>query len=225
MSVSLQTNAIALARPAVLDRLRANGLEVVHASWHSSDPELSDALTRAPGTHAQTSAGIAAALASGLLVDLNCVVERANAPGLPALADDVVARFVRPFPGNPLAGVSFSHPTSYHAPTAWTLHQAPFDEIEAPLLDAARRLRAAGVSVQLVGTCGFPLCLLRADPELVADQPVARDTYHPNELEHRRFHATCARCTRRDQCFGLRQEYLDTYGDRGLVPFTTASIA
>lgn len=219
MDVSIQTNAIQLSKPEALARLRTAGLAVAMVSYHSADPEVSDAMTLAPGTHAKTVRGIAASLASGIVVTLNCVVETANYETLDRLAEDIVTRFVVPFPNNPVKRVSFAHPTSYREAGLWEKRQVPFDLVRPPLLAAARRLVRAGVPVQIVGTCGFPLCALRDDPELIAAQEVEREMFDTHELEHRRYHDTCASCTRRTRCFGMRQEYLDHFGDRGLVPF------
>ena len=92
MKTSLQTNAIRLARPDYTSALVDAGLDAVMASLHSADPKVSDAMTRAPGTHVRTMAGLEQALAAGLMVTVTCVVEAANGDGLAAHAQEIVDR-------------------------------------------------------------------------------------------------------------------------------------
>ena len=102
MAVWLQTNAMMLGKPAYMKKMKEAGLCGVFVSYHASDAQISDGMTRAPKTHALTERGIEACLANGILVTLNCVVERANYATLGAHARHIVARFVTPFPKNPV---------------------------------------------------------------------------------------------------------------------------
>jgi pyruvate-formate lyase-activating enzyme len=219
MRVSIQTNAIALSRPRTLSKLRAAGLAAISASYHSADAAVSDAMTAAPGTHAQTVAGIRAAIEAGLLVTLTCVVQRRNLPGLEAHARSIVERFVAPFEENRVLRATYAHPTSYAEPGGWQRHQVPFDVSGPPLRRAARILHAAGVPVQVTGTCGFPLCILADEPALLAQQPLRREQFDAGQLTHLAFAEECGGCARRGACFGLRQEYREAFGGRGLRPF------
>lgn len=219
MDVSIQSNAIALCRPRYLARLVDAGLRAVSASYHAADATRSDAMTAAPGTHACTVRGIEAALSAGLTVTLTCVVERANVDVLGAQARSIIERFVDPFPDNPIRRATYAHPTSYATPGAWADKQVPFDVSGPAVRSAARLLRAAGVAVQVTGTCGFPLCVLRDEPELLAEQPLQKAIFDAKQLSHLAYAPACMSCTRRSECFGLRQEYRETFGDRGLRPF------
>lgn len=218
MGVVLQTNAIRFARPDYTRRLVQAGVGTAHVSLHAGDAALSDRMTRAPGTFDKTVAGIAQLLGAGVLVTLNCVVEAANHDALEAHARFIVDRFVAPFPDNRIARVTWSHPVTYFQPGGWSEHQLPFDQVRPHLSRAVAILRDAGVPVELGGPCGFPVCAL--DPATVGDpyDLVRRDLYSAAELVHRRFAPACDGCAHRPRCFGLRQEYLDRFGDRGLVP-------
>lgn len=219
MQASIQTNAIALAQPRYLQRLLDAGLSVAMVSYHSADAAISDAMTRAPNTHERTVEGVRAALAAGVTVVLTCVVERANVAGLEAHATDIVERFVRPFSDNPVQRVSYAHPTDYFERGAWARQQVPYDEIAPHLVAAARTLRAASVPVQTEGPCGFPLCVLRNAPELVRDRVLSRDLFSEQDVEYRAYPEPCDECARRGDCFGLRAEYVECWGARGLRPF------
>ncbi len=219
MSTSIQTNAIALASPRYLARLVSSGLQAVSASYHSADAGVSDEMTDAPGTFVKTVAGIQAALAAGLVVSLTCVVDRRNVDGLAAQAASIVERFVRPFPTGRLYRVTYAHPTEYASPGDWARYQVPFDISGPNVRAAARLLRAEGVTVQITGTCGFPLCILAEDPELLAAQPLHPGLFDIAQRGHLRSGSVCAICVRRSDCFGLRPEYLSAFGERGVVPF------
>ncbi len=219
MVISLQTNAIRLAKPDYLARLVDAGLKTVQVSYHSADPQISDRLTRAPGTHTKTVEGVRAVLAAGLRLTLTCVVEQDNVDGLAEHAADIVARFVAPFPGGQLMRVTYAHPTSYFEDDLWQARQVPFDRVRGPLAAACRTLADAGVPIQIAGPCGFPLCLLRGHEDLIDAQVVRREIFTEDELKHRHYAPVCQGCSRRAECFGLREEYLDRFGEAGLTPF------
>ncbi len=219
MAVGIQSNAISLAQPKYLAKLVKAGLTAVMTSYHSADSDVSDEMTRAPGTHVKTREGIANALAAGMVVTMTCVVERRNLPALEDQARDIVTRFVLPFPENPPQRVTYAHPTSYFEEGLWDESQHSFDEVRPNLLAAARVIHAAGVPVQITGTCGFPRCMLHGAPELQAQQPLQREIFDPQQLGHLRYGKACETCTEKPLCFGLRPEYLARFGERGLLPF------
>ncbi len=176
-------------------------------------------MTRAPGTHAKTRAGIANALGAGLVVTLTCVVERRNVEGLADQARDIVRRFVEPFPNGPLRRATYAHPTGYSTAGLWQASQVPFDVSRPHLVEAGRILHEAGVPLQITGTCGFPLCVLSDAPELIDAQVLKREIFDAEQLVHLHHASVCDGCARKRLCFGLRSEYLETFGERGLVPF------
>lgn len=222
MSVVLETNAIRLRKPDYLERLRAAGLRDLFVSFHHHDAAKSDAITRAPGTHVGTVAGVRAALEAGLTVTLNCVVDRANCRDLGAHARFVVEHFVRHGSAaaasrGAVASVTYSYPEDYFDHAAYLAHVAPLDEVQPALLDAARALHDAGVPVNLLGTCGFPPCVVREAPRGLWWFDLA--SVDVMDRGGRAFGPACDHCAMRSRCLGVRKEYLQVYGDRGLVPF------
>jgi hypothetical protein len=209
----LQTNAIRMAKPGFAEALVAAGVAGLTVSYHSADPALSDALTRAPGTHERTEAGIRASLRAGMAVGLNCVVGRRNLADLPATAGRIVAEFL-PLAPHGLA-VSFSNPSDAHEPADG--HPVALDEVAGPLSAAVRILIGAGIPVQAVGSCGFPPCVLRDVPEMVV--PLSLGRLAPEHFASRRKPDVCAPCALYDACVGPRERDLRLFGSRGLVPF------
>ncbi len=214
MTVALQTNALRLGRGDLAARLVAAGLTEVLVSFHGATPEVSDAMTGAPGTFAPTVAGIEAALRAGLRVSMNAIVERRSLSTLTLHARTVVERFVRPFPGNPLSKVDYSHPCRYADADEWARAVVPFDEVRGPLAEATRMLSEAGVEVGLVGSCGWPDCVV-ADLPLPERRP-QRDDLDAQDLAGRVFLPPCEGCAARGSCLGVRREYADVHGARGL---------
>jgi hypothetical protein len=209
----LQTNAIRMAKPGFAQDLVDAGVEGLSVSYHAADSALSDLLTRAPGTHVRTEAGIRASLRAGVRVGLNCVVGRRNLPHLPATAERIVAEFL-PLTPHGLV-VSFSNPSEAHEPADGD--PVPLDEVAGPLSAAVRILIGAGVRVQAVGSCGFPPCVLRDVPEMVV--PLSLSRLAPEHFASRRKPNVCAPCALRDACVGPRERDLRHFGSRGLVPF------
>jgi Radical SAM superfamily len=208
-SVMLQTNAIRFAKPGYAEAIRAAGLDLAFVSLHSGDPAVSDAITRAPGTHARTVLGIERLLETGITVDLNCVM---TPESLPTLAE--LPAFVhRSFGKHPkLLGLVLTVP------------MAPFDGALAPsivpdprilrakLREALDRATELGVRIHdLDGPCGPQLCSFGADPRFAS-----LGTKAP--LEFRRYLPACDRCTVRGVCFGVRGEQIDRFGEACVDP-------
>lgn len=217
MQVYVQSNAVRLRQPAVLAALVDAGVRGVLLSYHSADAEVSDAMTRAPGTHRFTEQGIVAALQAGLEVDLNVVVERRTLHGLVARSHRILEQFsgLRRQPAQ--LGATFSFPTDYHDSAIYAKEVAPLDEVAAPLTEAVTLLQAAGVRVSPLGNCGFPLCVLASAPETIALDWLAKVA--PEHLRSRQHPPVCESCQLRPWCLGPRRDYLDRHGSRGLVPF------
>jgi len=217
MGVCIQTNAIRLRKRDFAESIVRAGLTRAFVSYHSHIPDVSDALTRAPGTHRPTEAGIRMLLDLGVRVDLNCVVERQNYEHLADLSRHIVSEFVTPFGHNPVQSVQYSHPSQYYSAEAWRESVVAFDELQGHLLEAISVLETAGTAVEVVGTCGFPPCVFHDAPSVL--RRVVREEQAENDVLGRVFADVCGECARQSGCLGVRREYLDVYGDRGLKPF------
>jgi hypothetical protein len=222
LHTGLQTNAIQLAKPHVLQALAEAGLGFASVSYHSHDPQLSDAMTRAPGTHRRTEQGIRAALAAGLAVSLNLVLERRNLASLLHTASHIAAHLAPAAPPDRPLTLSVSHPNAYFDRDQWQQTMAPLDEVEPPLRQAIAILQAAGVQVRADGPCGFPLCTLRAVPAAFAVDTL--DVLPAANLEARGDASVCSACVLRPACIGPRRTYLERFGERGLVPFASVPL-
>lgn len=212
--VDVQTNAVRLARDGFAEELRELGVRGVFVSFHSHIAEVSDAMTRAPGTHVRTVAGIERALAAGLHVELNCVVEARNHAHLAEHAAFIVERFVAG--DRRVAKVEYSHPSNYYEREAWRARAVPLDEVRGPLRAAIACLRAVGVEVSAVGTCGFPPCVVGDVAAELRQMDRAAEEEH--DAQGRRFVEPCGRCAHQPHCLGVRNEYVELFGDRGLEP-------
>lgn len=207
----VETNALRLLDDDYRRALIATGVDELSVSLHSHDAAVSDAITRAPGTHARTVAGIEACLRDGLPVGIHCVVERANASSLAAHARFVVERFVRPLRG--LRRVSYSLPTRYADQERYRRGLAPVDALRSGLTEALRTLRGAGVEARFLGMGGFPLCAVE-DPR--SERPAA--ALSEGERGDRVYARPCEGCAVRPWCGGVPAAYLEACGEGGLRP-------
>jgi hypothetical protein len=216
--VHLNTNATRCRSERYTAELVDAGLDSVLVSLHAADAELSDRLTRAPKTHRATVAGIHRLLDAGVLVVLNCVVERENVDQLPAHAAFVKEQFVDAHPDNPVVAVNYSQPGPYWDREQYRQRIAPLDVAGPKVVEAARLLDDAGVLLLLAGTCGFPACAIQGAEHLL--QWRDRGDLDTRELDERTvaFDA-CRRCAAREQCVGVRDGYAQRWADRGLSPY------
>ncbi len=217
MAAWIQTNAIQLGKPRFMQKMLASGLNGVFVSYHASDDVISDKMTRAPKTHGLTERGIRACLDSGVLVELNCVVERANYMDLVAHAERIIEEFVVPYPRNPVRRVSYSHPHEYYDQAAYEHAVISLEKVQPYLSAAVTKLHEAGVAVEGIGTCGFPPCLLRENPKIL--RWLVPNEEHDADVDGRTYGAACNKCVARSRCLGVRREYLERCGEGGLKAF------
>jgi len=213
MEVGLETNAIRFRKDRYLKDLMERGLSKALISLHSADEATSDTMTRASGTWAGTVAGIDAALDAGLLVALNCVIDADNVAGLEEHARFIVERFASR-PNAQIHQVIYSHPSSAWDTELYERKLISLDDIRPGLLAASRILLDAGLVVSTGGSCGFPPCVVADEPRLA--MPSNREEFDSADLSGRSHGAVCVSCAARRTCLGVRNEYLERFGERGL---------
>lgn len=201
-AVVLESNGLRLVDGVYRQALREAGVGELSVSFHAADATTSEALTRAPDTHARTVEGIEACLREGMAVGLHCVVERANVDGLGDYADFVVRRFAG------VRRVGFSLPTRYADVERYRRGLAPLDRVRPALTRAIRVLRAAGIEANWEGMGGFPPCAVEGEAVTGAwgasgDRVYAR---------------ACDGCPAKGACPGVPVEYLEACGEGALRP-------
>lgn len=218
LDVVLETNGLRLRDDGLRRALAAAGLTQLSVSLHAADAAVSDALTRAPATHALTVEGLRACLTDGLDAGIHCVVVRANAAALADHARFAVREFVEPFrdrPGaRPLRRVSYSFPTRSFDEAFVRAETVSADDVRAPLSTAVRILRSAGVEARWAGPGGFPLCAFDGLQEELASLSPAGEAPHDGFV----YTDICRECAARPACRGVPSSYRQTQGDRGLRP-------
>ncbi len=216
LRVQLQTNAVQLRRESLAVGLAKAGVDGLFVSLHSVDAGISDQLTRAPGTWAHTMAGIANALAAGIHVDLNALVNADTVGGLPQHAKTIVDRFVTPASAGRVGSVTYSFPAPSFDAAHYHASLVPLDEVRVPLSEAIGTLASAGVTVDVGGTCGFPPCVYPDHVDAVRSLHVA--DVGAWDRTDRVFVEPCDGCSMRARCLGLRRGYVERFGARGVVP-------
>lgn len=207
-SITVETNAVLLARPGAAAKLREAGATDALVSLHSADPAVSDAITRAPGTHARTVSGILALLEAGVTVVLNSVLTRQALPTLPRLPDFVA----RSFGTRPRVTLSYPVHPFQHDDLAAVL--PTLAELRATVPPTLARSRALGLDLGGVdGPCGPPLCALETGPVPAPRPPI------PSPVPDRTWLPACEACLARPSCFGVTRTAAELFGASAVLPF------
>ena len=208
---TLETNALRMAKDGYARTLRDSGLERAFVSLHSADASVSDAVTRAPGTHARTLVGIDALLEAGVSVALNAVMTSETVPTLGGLPDFVHERFG----GHPLLEMLVISDIGAAFDDRLLPDLVPQPELaRAALSLTIERALALGLEVNGPGSpCGPPLCMFGADERVVRLDAVAEP------VPFREFARACDGCALKHACFGVRPIQLALFGERCVQPF------
>ena len=221
--IQIQTNGRALAYAALVDRLRRAGVTEFSPALHGPDAAIHDQLTRAPGSYAQTVAGIANAVASGARVITNTVVVKANL----AVLAEIVRR---------VAGLGVSHAQLAMVHPVGTAQDC-FEEVVPDLAVAAPAVAAAirqgrdlglDIVVEAMPACFLPgledaLVEERIPETTVVDldgEPFAFSTWRRDS--GKRKGPPCRDCARSDRCEGPWREYPEHFGWEGYLPLVEA---
>lgn len=207
--VSLQTNGVRLSDAALVTALRQAGLDSVFLSLHGHFAARHDAILKLEGAFDRATVGIDHLLDAGVLVRLNHVLQVDNVADAAAFA-----RFVRDrFAARPQVTWSFV------SPIGWALEHLEviprLSDALGPLREALDVCAAAGITCDVPGLCGVPLCQA---PEHASVFSEWADPQPPPRLETRRYAAVCDGCAVRDKCSGYWKVYLDRYGEAELTP-------
>lgn len=208
LHVRMITNGHRLAEPAFARAMADAGLELVHVSIYSVRPEVEAALRGTEGTLERAFAAIDNALAHGVEVNVNCVINALNADHLDESVRVLIARHprVRHFVFNNL------DPSMGRAEVNQALFTPRLADFELSLHRALRLLERTGRSFRVEKV---PLCymadfawastetrkIVKGEERIVFfldDKQAVRQT----DWEHV-YAEGCARCTLREICGGL----------------------
>ncbi len=208
--ITLQTNAVRLARRDVAEALATAGVTRAFVSLHGHDAATSEAVTRRTGTFERTLEGARNLLDLGVSVGIGVVFTHENREGAARIVQLVADRL----PGADLT-LSVASPVNDRL-DARTI--APrYSDLADTLREAAHAAHALGLKYSgLYGQCGLPPCILDADPvcfpELgrpLPDWSAAQDFVHAPQ---------CEGCRLRAKCPGVRKRYAAVHGTDELHP-------
>ena len=222
--IQIQTNGRMMSYPKAIEALVRAGATEFSPSVHGSTAEIHDALTRAPRSFEQTTAGMRNVAKLGLPVVTNTVITKSNVTDLPNIVALLGSLGVRD------AQLAFVHPVG----TAETL----FDEVVPRLADVVEPLRAAHALAQKLGirlVCeGIPYCFLRGMESLAVEDQIPHTTvidldgaqadYSEWRVVEGKSHGEpCTQCARRATCEGPWREYPAAFGWAEFIPFAWES--
>lgn len=209
--IELQTNAIRLADPLLTQSLAEAGVDVAFVSLHGMSSEVSDGLTRAPGTFEKTLLGIDQLYASSIRVRLNFVFCRANKHEFPEYVRWVAARWPRA-----VLSVSVVAPSTDLVPMEEELIPR-YSEIIEPLEAGLMIADELGLATSgFESMCGIPICLVPRGVQRYLDLADVDTAESRGEFARG---AACAGCAQQTKCWGVRRRYAELYGFDELRPF------
>jgi hypothetical protein len=208
--VTLETNAIQMAKAGYAQKLKDAGLERAFVSLHSGDAATSDLVTRAPGTHKRTILGIQALLDVGVSIALNALITTESIATIAGLPD-----YVRQtFGDHPLLEslVISDLGATFEEDLVPKLVPAP-EATRAVLPVLIERAAALKLPLNgLGGPCGPPPCMFGADSRAMTLEPI------PGPVPFRRYVPACDGCAVKFACFGVRDRQLELFGEEMVQP-------
>jgi MoaA/NifB/PqqE/SkfB family radical SAM enzyme len=215
-TIEIQTNGVRSAEADYAKRLADAGVNKITISLHSIDPETSDKITRLPGAFGKTLRALHNFRALGVETQIAHVITKANFEALPT-----TVRFLReefPASGGELSicfGVA--QPISDLVYT-WVMPR--FDEIKPRMRAALDYCLEHDVGFGgMIGQGGYPPCMLDGDLRYYAHN--LGNIYRSGDADEQ-FHKPerCRACSFDPWCLGVRRDYVATYGDEEIRPFT-----
>lgn len=204
--VMIFTNGLLLSRNRLAHRLKEAGLDSALVSLHGSTDEVSDAITRAPGTFQGTLEGADALLAEGIPTTLNHAVCERNYRRLPEYADFVHRRF-----GNRVS-VNFCYVTAFREVVPTSTDLIPrFSDVRPFLREAVRRFLQHRIEVvPLASVHGIPACFWDSEEnhESRSALPLPKRAREGQYLKA----PACDACRLNDSCYGVHFSYAKLYG-------------
>jgi|GEM_PF-2393712 len=207
--VCVQTNALRFADPAFLEAFEGpRRPERFLVSFHAHCPETYEAIVGRTGTFARAIGGLRALARAGHAVELNHVLQAANAADVEAFVEfcatelgaavSILFCVVAPL------GRQREHPDALPR----------YSDLVPGLERALVRAGELGLSTHVAELCGLPRCVLDGSP-LLTTATACHEPAFPDLKVHL---PRCERCRYREACSGVWREYLDVHGDTELVP-------
>jgi len=217
LRVEVQTNAVMCYYESYVAGLKKAGLDGAFVALHSHQENVSDRLTRTPGSFKFTLAGIGNLLNAGISVTINTVVNSMNYRSLPDFARFVGARFPR------ARGIciSFVQPFGNAQKNNWIVPR--ISEASPYIVKAMGYCKDNGIWFNNP-YCGIPLCHAQGFEEYCSEYQEAQEREslaHEGILrvvENKVKSVRCKDCSLDRYCLGVWKWYADLYGLDELKP-------
>lgn len=216
--VEVQTNAMMCYYESYVEGLKSAGLDGAFVALHSHLENVSDRITRTPGSFKLTLAGIENLLNASIPVTINTVINSMNYRFLPDFVKFIRGRFPH------ARGISFSfvQPFGNAQKNSWIVPR---------ISGASPHIRKAMEYCKGNGVwfnnpyCGIPLCHARGFEEYCSEYQEVREREKSvthegirRVIENKVKSANCKYCSLDKYCLGVWRWYADLYGLDELNP-------
>jgi MoaA/NifB/PqqE/SkfB family radical SAM enzyme len=228
LAAEVQTNGRAFASPALCDEIDFSGPTRFTVAVHGPDAAVHDAISRRPGSFAQTQRGLGNLRARGAVVSGKVVISRVNQGSLVGIVR-LLARI-----GVQRCNMAFPHGLG-NARRQFIRVVPRFRELQAELADVLREAEVAGIVLDLEA---IPFCIVRDRPDAVAElsflakqprvyTPVGDETrdWQRDRILQKTQGPQCRRCCYWQICEGPWNEYVRRYGTEELRPVELDALA
>lgn len=218
--ITMQSNAIRIARSDLASKLRQAGLTKAQVSLHGPDAAISDRLTQAPGTHAKTVEGLTKLVEQGVTILVNHLIFKQNAH----LLVDFVEFCRRHWGQNAnLLVLQFRSPKhEFNTDSDALAHTPKYSDYVPQLLAAMELARSYGFSTShILDPVGVPsLCILESAKVDVNAVIEADDhpAHHAWESDWFTRIEACRTCGVSGACQGVRKDYVELFGESEFHP-------
>ena len=197
--VDIQTNALKLADPSFVSRLRENGLDGAFVSFHSHDPQVFEKLTK--GDMKEACKGIKNLIAEGILTSINIVVNEMNYRQLTSTVKYINKEF------SGITSISFSYvcPVNRAMKNKWVIPK--ISDAVPHMMKALEKTRELGIKANVVARSGIPACMLPGYEEFFESVGEIRQDDKDKIKKDE-----CSSCERNSRCDGFWKEYVNIHG-------------
>lgn len=213
--ITVQTNGLVLCYENVLNRLIHAGMTGLNFSIPAGNPSTLDRLTQVKDSYPLVQRALENALARNVDIEIDILVTLYSLPNL--------AGMVRDFAKQGIKKINFWHISAEGKAAQLSESLVPRARVAAEVINGIFRGYAEmNLKCYYLPYCFFPNHLDKvwhpAEEDAFVVTPSSSFFLERGQIDIGTHTPRCSPCSLKEQCFGMRKNYLDIYGDSELSP-------